>query len=245
MNIYCIVPTWKEYPTEAIKSIQMQKQQPTGVVVGVDESDYSVSNGMISYILDAHKERLFSALNIVRMMDIVKANFKIKDDDIIVLIDGDDRLFDEWALVEIFKAHRSGAWVTYGSYVTKSELEAKNGRVKYCKLHRDGYRGNENYRKLPWRASHLKTFRYGLYRRLKQDWFKGPDGEPLRVCSDLALMFPILEMAGKEHVRHIHLPLYIYNDMSEFNDHKVRGEEQKNVEMWLRMQEPYKKVAKL
>ena len=83
MNIYCIVPTWKEYPTEAIKSIQMQKQQPAGVVVGIDESDYSVSNGMISYILDAHKERLFSALNIVRMMDIVKANFKIKDDDII------------------------------------------------------------------------------------------------------------------------------------------------------------------
>lgn len=245
MNIYCIVPTWKEYPTECIKSIQIQKQQPAGVVVGIDESKYNISDGIISYILDAHSERLFSALNIVRTLKIVEANFKVKDDDIIVLIDGDDRLFDEWALVEVFKAHNLGAWVTYGSYIKKSALEGDNGNPEFCQKYRGSYRNNEDYRQLPWRASHLKSFRYGLYRRLKPDWFNGPDGEPLRVCSDLALMFPMLEMAGKEHIRHINRMLYIYNDMSDFNDHKVRGEEQKNVEMWLRMQEPYKKVLKL
>lgn len=246
MNIYCVVPTWKEYPTEAVKSIKIQKQQPSKCIIAIDDCiDFPIGKTDDIYRPLGIGERIYAASNISRAISYLNEIWEPKDDDIIALVDGDDRLFDEWSFVSVFTAHRSGARVTYGSYVTKSELEAKNGRVKYCKLHRDGYRGNENYRKLPWRASHLKTFRYGLYRRLKPDWYKGPDGEPLRVCSDLALMFPMLEMAGKEHVRHIHLPLYVYNDTSEFNVHKVRGEEQKNIEVWLRMQEPYKKVAKL
>lgn len=186
--------------------------------------------------------RLYASLNIFQIIGELNDCYKLKDNDIICLIDGDDRLFDEWSLVEVFKAHNLGAWLTYGSYYNLSDYK-ENGET--AKKHRGTYRNEENYRKLMWKASHLKTFRYGLYRRLKKDWYIGPDGEPLLVCSDLALMFPMMEMAGKEHVKHINRPLYVYNDMSPHNDHKVRGKEQKEIEYWLRFQEPYQKIHSL
>lgn len=239
MNIYCVVPTWKEYPTEAVESIKIQKQQSFRTIIGIDEATHDVFSTTKETVLLSSINRCYAALNIDRC---IKYTTNIKDEDIICLVDGDDRLFDEWSLVEVFKAHNLGAWITYGSYYSLSDYK-ENGET--AKKHRGTYRNDENYRKLMWRASHLKTFRYGLYRRLKKDWYIGPDGEPLRVCSDLALMFPMMEMAGKEHIKHINRPIYIYNDMSPHNDHKVRGKEQKEIEYWLRFQEPYHKIHSL
>ena len=58
-------------------------------------------------------------------------------------------------------------------------------------------------------------------------------------------MFPMLEMAGKEKIRFVEKPLYIYNDMSELNDHKVSPSDQIDTDKWLRAQKPYKKIASI
>lgn len=246
MRLFCVVPTWKTYPETCVKSIELQNFQPEVVFVGIDEADdesekYLKNNN--SYIKTIRwMYRLYASLNIFQIIGELNDCYKLKDNDIICLIDGDDHLSRADALQIVYNAHTIGAWLTYGSYYCLSEWhEGKDA----AKKHRGSYRNREEYRKLMWRASHLKTFRYGLYRRLNPNWYFGPDRHVLRVCSDLALMFPMMEMAGKEHIRHIDKAIYVYNDMSPHNDHKVRGKEQKEIEYWLRFQEPYQKIHNL
>lgn len=246
MRLFCVVPTWKEYPETCIKSIELQNFKPEAVFVGIDEAGddsekYLKNND--SYIKTIRwMYRVYASLNIFQTIGELNDCYNLKDNDIICLIDGDDHLAHAEALQIAYRAHVIGAWLTYGSYYKLSEWKEDGDTAK---MHRGSYRNDEEYRKRMWRASHLKTFRYGLYRRLKPDWYIGPDGKPLRVCSDLALMFPMMEMAGKERIQHINKPLYMYNDISPDNDHKVRGKEQKDIEYWLRHQEPYHKINSL
>ena len=51
------------------------------------------------------------------------------------------------------------------------------------------------------------------------------NGQYFSVASDLALMFPMLEMAGnrQEFIKEL---LYVYNDENPISDHKIRRKEQ-------------------
>lgn len=247
MRLFCIIPTLGVFPDAAVLSVEKQTVQPEMCLVAIDEicdinviAKMEMERANVKCIGDI--KRCYAAANIAEAIGYLYLfNYKLKDEDIICLIDGDDWLCNSRALEIVLNTHKAGAWLTYGSYITSTEQRT----VIPKKLHRGAYRNHENYRRVPWRASHLKTFRFGLYRKLKEDWWKGPDGEALKVCSDLALMFPMLEMAGKEHIQYINKRLYVYNDENPENDHKVRGAEQKDVEMWLRSQKPYKKISAL
>lgn len=151
-----------------------------------------------------------------------------KNSDIVVFLDLDDQLLPG-AFERVRVVYRdSKTWVTHGSYRTMSGAPARfNGPYP---------KGNRKIRNAPWRASHLRTARLGLVRRLKLEHFLGPDGNWLDVCFDMASMFPLIEMAGIERVKYIPDEIYLYNDLNPRNDHKIRGEEQKKVERWLRSQ---------
>lgn len=239
MRLFCVIPTLRVPPVAATQSVDIQTRLPDYCWVSIDsiENVYNIGiDGTTEYV--GAKERIYAAANIAKVIQYSNCRYGFKDEDIICLIDGDDWLCDDRAFEIVYNAHKSGAWLTYGSYITSTEQRT----VVPKKLHRGPYRNHDNYRNVPWRASHLKTFRYGLYRRLNPYWYIGPDGKSLKVCSDLALMFPMLEMAGKEHIQHINKRLYVYNDENPENDHKIRAREQKEVEMWIRRQEPYKKI---
>jgi hypothetical protein len=92
-----------------------------------------------------------------------------------------------------------------------------------------------------WRATHLRTFRYGLWKHIKKRDLRGADGRWLRTAWDLAIMLPMLEMAGS---RAVHIPdvLYVYDDQTGYNDHAVRPEQQKRDERWVRRLPKYQKV---
>ena len=47
------------------------------------------------------------------------------------------------------------------------------------------------------------------------------NGKYWSVAGDLAFMFPMFEMAGKEHYRFMDTINYIYNEANPLNDHKV------------------------
>ena len=63
----------------------------------------------------------------------------------------------------------------------------------------------KNLRKAPFKISHIRTFRAGLYANVAEQDFdfncmKDKNGEWYKMTYDVAMFLPMLEMAGKEHV---------------------------------------------
>jgi len=129
---------------------------------------------------------------------------------LVVNLDGDDWLGPTDALEIVARTHAAGALVTYGSFIYA------DGRPGFAAP----YAAGEDVRATPWRATHLKTFRAGLFQSIDQRDFQDADGRWLAGARDQAFMLPLLEMAG--HDRAVYIPdvLCVYNAATsgEFQD---------------------------
>jgi hypothetical protein len=154
-------------------------------------------------------------------------------EDVICMLDGDDSLIPgALDYVKVIYQHIPNTLITHGSY--RKASKAKGG-------FNGPYDPQDVFRKAPWRASHLKTFRYGLACKVPVEAFQR-SGEWLKTCSDLALMFPMLEMAGHKRIQFVKERIYVYNDLNPENDHKVAGKEQAETDRYLRGLKPFERV---
>ncbi len=161
-----------------------------------------------------------------------------RDEDVIVMIDGDDWLIDEHVLQKLNTVYeQKKCWMTYGSYIQSSGGDLKVGRA-----YTESVIKNNVYRKKKWLASHLKTFKFGLFKRIHKNAFKitedeykralirallkgkirkwmhwrkiklvdllDESGEFIRRVDDKAFTFPMLEIAGHK-ARFIEEPMYV------------------------------------
>lgn len=60
-------------------------------------------------------------------------------------------------------------------------------------------------------ATHLRTFRRKLYDAITEDDLLGPDGRWLETCTDVALMYPLMDQCWSEEIEFIAEPIYRYN----------------------------------
>lgn len=164
-------------------------------------------------------------------------------EDVVVSLDGDDRLHDDKVLERVLKAYQTQeAWMTYGCYCDfQGNRAPENGAYPSLVKALNAYRWSR------WRASHLKTFkvwlwrcipahqltitpdqhrrflshllwtgRFTAWRRLRHvshDRLVDPSGRYFRRCVDKVTMFPMLEMAG-HHAVFIPDLLYDYRPSS-------------------------------
>lgn len=111
------------------------------------------------------------------------------DEDIIVWLDGDDRLAHDGALETVLRAHAGGALVTYGQFVWPDGTLGTAAQVGY------------NPRKETWRATHLKTWRAGLLKHLRDSDLRDPEtGRYSNLVTDMPIMFALLELVGERAV---------------------------------------------
>ena len=102
---------------------------------------------------------------------------------------------------------------------------------------------NKSFRKQPWSASHLRTFYAALFKKIKLEDLLY-EGEFFPMASDLAMMFPMLEMSGN-HAHFIKEVLYLYNRSNPLNDHKVDLKLQNACALYARKLPPYKRLKEL
>jgi hypothetical protein len=83
---------------------------------------------------------------------------------------------------------------------------------------------NDNlYRKDLWRASHLRTFKWHLYKQIKEESLKYTDtGEYYLHAEDLAGSFPCLEMCPSEKIGVVGFITYVFN---ESKSNQIRSQE--------------------
>lgn len=156
-------------------------------------------------------------------------------EDVIVTLDGDDWFARRDVLTVLDMVYRnSDCRMTYGSYA-----EYPGGKKgKFAKQIPPEWISQRILRQSPWQASHLRTFKYDLWRRIKLEDLQDQEGNFYRMAWDLAFMFPMLEMAGQRSV-HIAEPLYVYNMSNPLNDHKIDNSLQVRTETEIRQKPPY------
>ena len=182
-------------------------------------------------------EKKYGIRNIIDCIDILD----LDDDAVILQIDGDDFLYDENSIHKVVDSYiDTGCWVTYGSYINKS-----SGLKGACssELPKEIIE-NQEIRKYPWVTSHLKTFKYGIFKKILIQDLKDEHGEWLKTTWDLAIMYPLIEMACEKS---LYIPeiLYVYNDDSEINDEKIHKPEVDRITSYLKNKQRYEKINSL
>jgi glycosyltransferase involved in cell wall biosynthesis len=160
---------------------------------------------------------------------------------VVVICDGDDWFANNSVLERLAKTYSNKKiWMTYGNYQTWPE-----DRGSTCDLIPDKVRKNQLFRSYRWVSSHLRTFYAKLFQQIKKEDFiwKGEGFFPMTY--DLAIMFPMLEMASKKHYRFITDVLYIYNISNPLNDFKVNLQLQEEIERYIRSRQPYEPLKSL
>ena len=233
-----IVPVFnaEKYIKKCLNSIIKQSYKNYQVKVIDDcSTDYSyelaleICNRYENFDIRKNPRRLGALNNIYKLLSLnVEAPSKTID----ILVDGDDYLYSGDVLDILYEKYlNTNCLITYGSYLSSKGVQGK----KYPRL----IRQLNLYRKYFWYASHLKTFRHDLWLSINKNDLLAHNGHFFSVAWDLALMFPMLEMAGnrQEFIKDV---LYVYNDQNPISDHKIRRKEQILAAKEIRRKKRYK-----
>jgi glycosyltransferase involved in cell wall biosynthesis len=163
-----------------------------------------------------------------------------EDEDVIVEVDGDDWLASSKVLTILNeKYNETGCWITYGSYVDYPSM--KKGLYSQ-ELPKDIVVARD-YRNYRWSTSHLRTFKSFLFKKIKKEDLM-INNVFFDTTSDLATMFPMLEMAGSkiEFVKNVML---FYNLTNDLNDHKRSPENQRKIDLLIRSKDKYEIMERI
>ena len=228
------------YIEKCLQSVQDQKYSNWSAQVVLDPFE----DGTYEKAKKFENEKIKVVLNDSRQNNI--ANFfkassllNPQDDDVLIMLDADDWLAGPNVLTTVKEYYdlNQDLLVTHGSWVAFPRPNVTNN-LPYSE--QDFMIG---VRKVMWRASHLKTFKYKVWKHIKEEDLKDAEGKFYTVSGDLALMYPMLEMAGYSRVQFIPEVLHVYNQESPFNDEKLRKEKQLQVGIEIQNREPYRLKA--
>jgi len=208
-------------------SIVRQTIQDFEVFIVIDPSKDRTAMRTVSMIKDDSRFHLIAAhedKNYGALYNRCLCTKEVSDPESVIMhVDLDDAFFVK-DVIEIVKKKydRKGCWMTYGSY--KSNVGGNWNREIPEKVWK-----KNSHRKNQWSTSALRTFKKWLWDKINQDDFVMPDGNWIKRGTDLAFMFPMLEMAGPKRVQFIRKFIYYYNVYGQQNK-KQRKHEDKSVE---------------
>ena len=209
------------------------------------------TNYRVVYIDDAssdgtHEKALAYPVTLIRNAENQKALANLyqvihglRDEEIVVLLDGDDWLFHTKVLQTLNRYYQdSKVWLTYGQYITYPQGEKGISRepLTRWRTRSEGWFGKET----DWCFSHLRTFYAGLFKKIKRSDLEY-QGEFFSSAWDLAMLFPMVEMAG-DHAVYVPDILYVYNQETTLSDGKVHKEEQLFFNRYIRSLPVYPRI---
>lgn len=182
--------------------------------------------------------------NVTALPNIHRAIMEYCDpNDIVVLLDGDDWLPNNKVLKYINEYYcQNDCWIMYGQATWSTGQ--KGCASEYTKEEFD------HLRMAPFRVSHIRTFRTWLYHKIKEQdpefsCMKDKSGNWYRMTYDVAIMFPIMEMAGFDKIKYNDKPLYIYNFENPRSDHRVNQQLQWDIHKEIANKIPFKKIESM
>jgi glycosyltransferase involved in cell wall biosynthesis len=242
-----VVPVYnaREWITKCLNSIRSQTVRDfTCVVIDDASTDGTADIARRFCSVDprftfiGNESNVGALANIIRGIDVQRPD----DRDVIVTVDGDDWLAHERVFQRLVESYRNpSVQLTYGQFLQLSRKEEG-----WCREYPTEIIESRGYRHHPWVASHLRTFRYRLWRQINREHLNDPEtGKPWAMAWDVAMMVPMLEMCGRGSFEFIPEVLYIYNDGNPINDHKVDRQKQIDMDLRIRALPSYALAAQL
>lgn len=244
-NIVFIVPSYKnaKWYEKNLASLCSQNYPNYHIIYTDDCSPDNTGDLVAKWItqnkqenkitLIQNKERVGALCNIYNMIH------SCDDKDIVATVDGDDWLPHDRVLQRINTAYQdNNVWMTYGSYADSNGMHRG-----CCKPYEPNIIKNKLYRRVPWRASHLRTWYAKLFKKInKEDLFY--QGNFMQMAWDVAINMPCLEMCNGKF-DYIHDILYVYNNNNPISDHRVNQGLQAATDGFVRRKKPYDTVENL
>lgn len=223
----------KDYYKQNLDSIFAQDYADWHLVYIDDCSPDGTGDLVEAYIYEkGHQHRVTLTKNSKRkgaLANQYEAIVQCNDDDIIVIVDGDDALAHPSVLSFISAVYvKYDVWLTYGQFAHMS-----NNMRGFCAPMPEYVVMHNLFRKYQDIPSHLRTFYAGLFKKIKKEDLQ-LDGKFYSMTGDMAAMIPMIEMASKGHFIFIPHILLIYNDLNNLNDHKVSQETQRAIDQHIR-----------
>jgi len=239
-----IIPLFnvEKWIANCIRSVKAQKYKNFQCII-LDDMSTDGSVDVIKreitnddrFVLITNKNKCFALKNIYEGIKMTNP----KPEDIILTLDGDDWLANTNVLSRLNEIYeKQNCWMTYGSYIEYPTYR----RGKFAKQIPKSVVEKSSYRSHEWCSSHLRTFKFHLWDKIKQEDLLDSDGNFYRMTWDLAFMFPMLEMSG-DRSHYVDEILYVYNLSNPLNDHKVDNSYQIKLEMEIRNKSKYDKVC--
>lgn len=215
----------EKYVADCVKSVEAQTYKNFDVIYIDDASTDNTFRGLLGSVKMGYYSKTETNLGTVKCREIAIRDYKY-DYDVIVWLDLDDKLKPNALEVLATVYKDKDVWMTYGNYVTdKGEQPFKDVTIP------DDIHNRNAYREYPFMFMHLRSYRKELYFNLTPlDLYPNTGW----IYQDANLLFSMMEMSGKEHMKSINEPLYIYtvtNSLSLLNRYtsKERKEEYKKI----------------
>ena len=242
-RVKIVVPFYnaEKWLKKCIKSVKMQEYDDFECILVDDmskDASFRVAEQEIGsdprFKLTRNKKKYFALENIARAIETANCD----DEDIILLLDGDDWLASTNTLSTLVEYYeKEDCLMTYGSYVYHPGGMRGIEPSKYP----DSVTNSNSYRQDKWRASHLRSFTYYLWKNLNQDDLKDSEGKYYTMAYDQAIMLPLLEMSADRSV-YIEENLYVYNKENPLNVDKIKAQQQHQTAQEIRNKKPYSKL---
>lgn len=209
----------QEYAGRNLDSIIDQEYENFRVIYIDDCSTDSTYDILEKKIKKSNLSEKFTLIrngtNLGAMENIFRSVHECRDDEIVVLVDGDDWLASHKVLETLNLYYEDpDVWITYGNYLNYPEYsEGINEPVSSTALTDQCLKGRS------FRTSHLRTFYAGLFKTIKIENFLHK-GKFFPVCSSEALMLPMIERA-QNHLAYIPEILYVQNLENPLADRKT------------------------
>jgi glycosyltransferase involved in cell wall biosynthesis len=235
-----IIPFYnvKPFIEQCINSVLAQTYTNYIAIFADDQSTDGTSDSIPNdeKIIKIYNQKRLTALENIHNAIITN---NLKDDDIVVVLDGDDFLLYANVLETLNTIYNDvNPLITYGQYVWP------NGAMGHCYAYSESE--FNNLRNMDWRASHLRTFRYSVYKELmiqdsNMNCYRDDNGEFYKITYDIAMLYPLMEIAGHKNIYFNSKPLYYYR-LHPNNDHALNGAEQKRVEQHIKRKPKFKQA---
>lgn len=219
-SIVIIIPSYnnQRFYLENLKSVVNQNYKNFRVIYTNDASTDNTGELVQDYMANHFDLDRFTYVenseNMGALHNIYHMVHSCRDDEIVCLLDGDDKLANKDVLKRLNQAYADDhVWMTYG--------------LDYCRIKKKGHsRPTETkilkegkHRKIRYRWSHLRTYYAGLFKHIpKEKWMH--KGKFYPVAWDIAIILYLFDLA-REHVYFIPEVLYIYNVDNPINDYKI------------------------
>ena len=174
------------------------------------------------------------------------AHFFSDPEEILLFVDGDDWLSNAGVLEQVNEFYNeNNCWMTYGGMVCwrggdKIEQAHPQNSQYPPQIH-----ANNAYRRDHWRASHLRTFKWWLYEKIKDEDLRYTVTGEYYHAEDLAASYPCLEMCPKEKIGVLDFTSYVWNGGEDADSNTAERQAKPNhweMETECRSKTPYKEI---